>query len=111
MEGDSLIKEFAQILEDSFHEDDAIARIGGDEFMIVIEANNVVDIPQCLAKLDKLTEETSKGRIFPIHSSYGVGYSLDDHEPDPAELMKIADKRMYENKSNYYKHNGLDRRH
>ena len=40
----------------------------------------------------------------------GVVCLAENRDKDLAELEKLADKRMYENKAAYYRKNGIDRR-
>jgi diguanylate cyclase (GGDEF)-like protein len=98
--GDELLKTVARRLESVVREEDTVARVGGDEFMIALwQVSNAIDVVKVAAKLieivsqpyvvgnDQFTVTTSAGvSIFPAH-----GDCAD-------ELMKSADAALYEAK-------------
>ena len=97
--GDELINKFTNILKSVFL-DDEVYRIGGDEFVVVIEKNiddssNKID---CLRTIIKENDDIA---------SFGecIGDSL-----NIISMIKDAETAMYQNKSEYYKKNGVDRR-
>ncbi len=98
--GDALLKSVARRLQSVVREEDTVARVGGDEFMIALwQVANAIDVNTVAAKLvdiiaqpydigkDRLWVTTSAGvSIFPAH-----GDSADD-------LMNRADAALYEAK-------------
>ena len=94
--GDALLKEFASQLIASFRDSDVVARVGGDEFCVLLSGANedVIGVP--LAQLDKrLRGDDGQSRI-----SYAVGVASYDearHET-VSDLVMEADERMYEDK-------------
>ncbi|MGC9089858.1 MAG: diguanylate cyclase domain-containing protein [Caldisericia bacterium] len=93
--GDIAIVEVAKILKGIFRESDIIARIGGDEFVILLQN---IDEDTIKNMIDRIYEElniySSKVGTFPINIS--IGYSiLDRKEKDPLILFKEADDMMY----------------
>lgn len=93
--GDIAIIEVAKILKSIFRESDIIARIGGDEFVILLQN---VDNDTIKNMIDRIYEElnsySSKIGTFPINIS--IGYSiLDKKEKDPLISFKEADDMMY----------------
>lgn len=103
--GDMLLKQVAQRLVESVRENDTVARVGGDEFVVVLESLNVN--PQEAATQTRAVGE----KILAILSST---YQLDDVEyrttasvgatvflgrqASVDELMKQADLAMYKAK-------------
>lgn len=95
--GDLLLKETAERLEACVRADDTVARIGGDEFTIIL--NNLSDqisterIAQNI--LDKFNEPFNLGgEIVYITASIGISvYPVDGTEVDV--LLKNADRAMY----------------
>lgn len=95
--GDLLLKETAQRLVSCVRASDTVARMGGDEFTVII--NNLDDqiSAERLAQkiLDKLTEPFNLGdELVYITTSIGISlYPLDGTEVDV--LLKNADQAMY----------------
>jgi len=74
-------------------------RLGGDEFLVLIEGG-VIDVG--LRERDKLAARaaealTSRGRSFDLSASWGLA-SIPEEADSPAEAMQLADMRMYAQK-------------
>lgn len=95
--GDQLLKETAKRLKECIREEDTVARIGGDEFVILLpEIKNSVDALNIVRKvLHKISEPFSIGKKT-IIPSISIGISIyPDHAEDADTLLKLADKAMY----------------
>jgi diguanylate cyclase (GGDEF)-like protein/PAS domain S-box-containing protein len=94
--GDLLLVEVARRFEQGLREGDTAARIGGDEFAIVLDDTNpgdAVDLAQRL--LDAVREPFSvDGREILVRASIGVADSSSD-AVDAEELICRADIAMY----------------
>ena len=95
--GDELLKHFAKLLLKCFRTADVVARIGGDEFVVMM-ANSRGAAPHAAARLDALAAETDceiKQRL-----RWSAGFiQLDPGTHLTIEsLLDDADGRMYENK-------------
>ncbi|SDJ25373.1 sensor domain-containing diguanylate cyclase [Salimicrobium halophilum] len=88
-EGDRLIKQMSQLLEGIFSED-TIARIGGDEFVVLMEGKDQNYIEE---KCEVLVEEAGELSFSVGHS--GPLSSIGNME----KMLKEADHRMYEEKN------------
>jgi diguanylate cyclase (GGDEF)-like protein len=95
--GDQLLKAVADRLRECVREVDTVARMGGDEFTIILEAlSHEDDITTVARRITKSLTEP-----FPLQNqrvSIGVSigitvYPLDDHEID--DLLRHADAAMY----------------
>ena len=96
--GDRLIIDLTEVLKKSIPVDDFIGRYGGDEFIAIIRNCNSEKIKKIVDNLEKHKAEFNVDRLPKLSFSYGWALS-DEHEGDLSELLKIADKYMYEHKN------------
>lgn len=92
--GDEALKEAAHILSDVFY-DGEVYRVGGDEFMVI--ACNM-DPDTVNNRVKDLVDKANKSESV----RFAVGVSLSEDEPDILKSMRVADKRMYDDKKRYY---------
>lgn len=107
--GDEIIRAAGQCLLSCFGESGKVYRVGGDEFFIV-----AVIEPTSLEKFKtKFSDSVRSWRGKLVNElSVSVGYAPQYEFPEaaPPELVKYADKRMYQDKAMYYARKGVDRR-
>jgi len=100
--GDVLLKEAAVRLKNSVRETDTVARVGGDEFIIIL--NNFTVIETILPVIDSLMLCLSKEFFIQEHTMYvtlSTGVSIyPDDGLDADTLIKNADTAMYKAKDN-----------
>jgi diguanylate cyclase (GGDEF)-like protein/PAS domain S-box-containing protein len=100
--GDDLLRAVAQRLQASVRESDTVARIGGDEFVLLLPIiDNAEDAMAVAEKVHHaLTQPFTlpKGQIVNISSSTGIAI-YPDHGHDETELTKHADAAMYRAKA------------
>ncbi len=99
--GDRLLVEVAQLLSAQLRGDDTVARIGGDEFTILIE--EVDERHDIVAVLEKIIEAFDREFLLGdarvrVTPSLGIAVSPDDGS-DADMLMRNADAAMYRAKS------------
>ncbi len=99
-EGDRALVKAAEIFKETFRSSDILARIGGDEF-VVLAAIGPEESAESLT--NRLHEKFSSARSQWNHSydlsvSVGLAYFDDDEGHSIEELMALADRAMYENK-------------
>jgi diguanylate cyclase (GGDEF)-like protein/PAS domain S-box-containing protein len=97
--GDSALSICAGALEATFRESDIVARIGGDEFAVLEEA----DAPSISTVTMRLKEEldrrtSASGLRFPVSLTIGSAHSRPPHAISLDDLVQQADAFMYENK-------------
>lgn len=98
--GDELLKAVSERLKTCVREVDTVARMGGDEFTIILEG--VSSEQNVLVVAKRITESIAtpfelKGHCISIGISIGITiYPQDDHPVD--ELLKHADMAMYQAK-------------
>lgn len=99
--GDKLLVEVTQRLKGCLRPQDIIARVGGDEFtMLLDDINGLPDTTQAAERILKnivLPFDVNGQRIH-ITASIGIALSTKD-EPDPERLMHEADTAMYRAKT------------
>ncbi len=95
--GDGLLKVISIRLSELLRESDTVARIGGDEFLILLEGIEDIAYPSIVAEkiLVAIREPVDiSGNILNLSAS--VGISLFPNDGDTAnELIKNADSAMY----------------
>lgn len=96
--GDILIRSAAEVLAETFGEHGIVARMGGDEFISVI---NTADTRKVEALMERLRVNIEKKN----RQADGLGLSIacgcasgGEHGEDIEKVYQAADDRMYENK-------------
>ena len=98
--GDSVLKEVATRLQKQVREMDTAARVGGDEFVILLaNLRDTADARVVAGKLQAVLNQPFSllGRSYRLGVSIGIGIFPDDGE-QPAQILKHADAAMYEAK-------------
>lgn len=93
--GDAVLQAFAMRLCDNVRETDLVARVGGDEFTILIEDATPVSAETVARKVvDATAEEIDAGGTrLRITTSIGIAYAT--RPVDAATLMEQADGALY----------------
>ena len=107
--GDKLLIGAAQCMELAFGNKGDIYRIGGDEFVIFMNAKSD-EMDPILSRFDSLMKKWTEDNALRLSVSYGWVAAIEYPEKDITELSLIADKRMYKCKEEYYKQLGVDRK-
>lgn len=102
-EGDYVLELVGGQLQNDLRRGDMAARVGGDEFVVLIDPVESVD--QLLAIIDRVrraVDRVNTPRLGPLSISASIGFSYTDiHGYELSELMQIADKAVYEEKRNF----------
>jgi len=102
--GDMLLIEIAKKLTESVREGDTVARIGGDEFLIIIERlQNEDELEHLVQKIQEKLQTSFEidGQLIDARISIGDACSPQDGLTYE-NLLKIADHKMYRAKERYY---------
>lgn len=99
--GDYVLQQVARLLRDETRQTDTIARVGGDEFVVVLD--NLTDKARLAAIGERLIQAIEKPLKFDNHEcrisgSIGVIRSTDMPLPTPEALMAAADAALYASK-------------
>ena len=105
--GDKLLKAVADILLTTCRKSDVIARIGGDEFAIILPNSPLSKAEKLSARITKACAESSCSGFF-ARPSVSIGFAeKTDQGQDMQNIMKKADEKMYRiklsNRKNYLK--------
>ena len=103
--GDAALREVARVLEENTRGGDAVARadgivarVGGDEFAVLLAEAGPVEAgivgERLVAALDELDLEV-EGSHVPVAASVGVAPIEGHEELGPEELIALADQAMY----------------
>ena len=107
--GDELILGTADCLRKCFGPYGKIYRIGGDEFAAMLHVSQA-QLAKLREELEKAVSEWTGDRSK--HLSVSCGYASTREFPSEnfAQLSRISDERMYDDKAEYYRRSGIDRR-
>jgi len=98
--GDILLQKIAQRLTGVLRKSDTVARMGGDEFIILLPEMDKIGAAQITA--DRVLEVMNKPFLCDTHSisiSFSIGISIyPDHGQDIDTITKSADRAMYQAK-------------
>lgn len=99
--GDDVLRQVAQRLLSCVRETDTVARVGGDEFLVIATE---IQIPENAARIaEKIVRCVSEplavnGRQAAVGASIGIALFPDDTE-DLEQIVQLADKAMYRAKN------------
>jgi len=99
-EGDMALIDVANILRKNYREADIIARIGGDEFVVIpveTTGDNIDIISSRLQKSLKI-HNAEKNYKYKLSITVGIAYYNPENPCSVDELLVRADKSMYEQK-------------
>ena len=99
--GDELLCQIAKRLNSHIRGEDTLARIGGDEFVLVLPATTQVTVMAVLDKVFKAMQAPFIVNEINIHATFSIGISLYDQDGQTPEiLLRNADTAMYKAKDN-----------
>lgn len=100
--GDGLLKAIAIRLQNILRSNDILARVGGDEFIIVLsDIENEETVLECINKILDIFKKEIVVNSNILRSSTSIGCAIyPDDSTNINELMKYADMAMYSAKAN-----------
>ena len=99
--GDQVLREAARRMQNLVRENDTVARMGGDEFLVLL--HDVGEASAALRVAEKLLESLCqpiywRGEALPMNCSIGLAV-FPDHAIDQEGLIRAADAAMYRAKA------------
>lgn len=98
--GDDALQISAKLLNSCIRVKDLIARFGGDEFCIVLDTSDIVDLESIVSRMKSSFEKYNEFSDKPYKLGFSCGYAVYDYDSNMnvEEFQKHIDKLMYENK-------------
>lgn len=97
--GDKALQHFGNVLQTQIRKSDIAARVGGEEFVILLPhttAKTAADIAERIRKLIKqINMKTGAGKKFNITVSAGVVCTTDYVDHNAEEIYALADQALY----------------
>jgi diguanylate cyclase (GGDEF)-like protein len=93
-EGDRVLCDFAALLERELRAGDTLARVGGEEFAVVLFGVDLNDGVAFAARIGRELQHMGEQRGATLSTSAGVA-TLSTESPDPAALLLVADRALY----------------
>ncbi len=107
--GDELLLGAADCMKQAFEPYGRIYRTGGDEFLAMIRANDK-QLETIKADMDEFTLTWRGELVDKLAISCGFVKKSEQDFMTIHDMETLADQRMYEDKTAYYKRQGVDRR-
>jgi len=102
-EGDRLIATFGEILKKPFRSTDLVARMGGDEFIVVMQGATIEVAIKKVAWVISLLDEQNKRDTISYKFAYGIASSDEFSNKTARDIYMVADQRMYDLKADMHK--------
>ena len=99
MDGNRVLKAVADALQSNCREYDHVARMGGDEFVMILPSSSPEAIADRIRSIKQKVAEIGDGVSIAVGAAV---YPVDGTETE--DLMVTADMRMYEDKRRHANH-------
>lgn len=94
--GDQALQRLAEALKHTFRSEDYICRIGGDEFAVIMVHANSSMRDLIHRKLEGLNQRVQQAEGSKLPFSLSIGIAFNDNRNQEEDLLKNADKALYQ---------------
>ena len=101
LQGDTLLVTAADIIKSTMPSNSFAARVGGDEFVILVPNGSSEIAEDFISRTERLCSETHHAMFGSPNVSWGYAL-MDSEEQSYNEVFTNADQMMYENKRKHY---------
>jgi diguanylate cyclase (GGDEF)-like protein len=104
--GDKALQEYARLLKENYRESDIVARVGGDEFVLLPVGTSKDGLDVIRNRFYKILANYNDTNDHPwtLSATIGMAYYDPENPCSLDELLKQADKAMYGGKRRNNKH-------
>jgi len=107
--GDALLRRAGEVLSKAVAEPACAARIGGDEFMVLLPGTERAGAERLKEHIDSMLELNNQ--FYPGQTlSFAIGIATCTHAGDLELTCQSADREMYAAKAQYYASHKIERR-
>ena len=108
-DGDALLRRTGEVLKKAMGEQACVARIGGDEFMVLLPARDERGAATAVEQIQEVVGLNNQ--FYPgTHLSFSIGAATCVQGDRLTDTVKLADHRMYDAKRAHYAALGTERR-
>ena len=100
--GDDLLIVSAEVIRKAFRPDDIVARIGGDEFVVILPATNQETALKIVARVKQVIDEYNQLNPERNPISFSIGFSSNETIENLQDVLREADREMYKHKASHY---------
>ena len=98
--GDDALKDAAHIIKNSLRKNDFVARVGGDEFVAILDVNNTDILQKAVGRIEENVKDFNRHSAKPYSISFSIGYDIYGSHTKMKldDFFKHVDDLMYKNK-------------
>lgn len=93
--GDQYIEQCSKLLRSCIPNDSTIYRMGGDEFVVVLQGYNEADVDEIIHTILKKVKKENDNQVYTFSISIGSAY-YNSEDSSIMDTIKRADQSMYE---------------
>jgi diguanylate cyclase (GGDEF)-like protein/PAS domain S-box-containing protein len=95
--GDALLKQVGKILAGMFRVEDMVARVGGDEFIVLLPVADQATVEHAVERIGRMVAEANQSGKGPM-VALSIGAATATEPGSLLECVRVADERMYRDK-------------
>jgi diguanylate cyclase (GGDEF)-like protein len=93
--GDEVLIQVARRLMRAVRQGDVVARIGGDEFVVILPAAGLIEVRALAARIERNVASPVRTSAGMAQVGVSIGQQVADPGDDPAQVLRAADQAMY----------------